>query len=122
MNGIPVIIPAYEPDFRLVELLKDIKNKSTLIDLVIIVDDGSGEDYTQVFKDAKAIIPDNCIILSHEENLGKGAALKTAFKYVVDNIPDDICGVVTADSDGQHTVECIQSVIKKLIENPSSLV
>lgn len=41
--------------------------------------------------------------------MGKGSALKTAFRYVLENY-NDVIGVITADSDGQHTPECINMV------------
>ena len=64
---------------------------------------------------------DNGIILHHEVNKGKGRALKTAFKYVLDNIPEAI-GVVTADSDGQHNKKAISDVSDTLSLNKDSLV
>jgi glycosyltransferase involved in cell wall biosynthesis len=42
-------------------------------------------------------------VLTHEVNRGKGAALKTAFKWYMEN--RDGLGVVTADGDGQHKPE-----------------
>ena len=42
MKQIPLVIPSYEPDTRLIELIKTLKNYK---DDIIIVDDGSGEKY-----------------------------------------------------------------------------
>ena len=81
---IPVIIPAYEPDARMTELVKDLASKG---ECVVIVDDGSGKDYEGLFDEAMSVLGDSGILLRHEVNRGKGAALKTAFKYVIDNIP-----------------------------------
>lgn len=115
----PVIIPAYEPDERLISLLDDLVKADQKN--IIVVDDGSGEKYSSLFARAKEAIAPYGIVLSYNENKGKGGALKTAFSYVIKNMPDAI-GVVTADSDGQHTVECIEHVEKKLLENPGSMV
>ena len=115
-NIIPVIIPAYEPDERLIDLLKDLrKNK---ISPVIIVNDGSNQFYDTIFSEARKI---SDVMLTHKENEGKGKALKTAFSYVLENYPDSI-GVVTADSDGQHSVNCIKKIINQLRETQKSLV
>lgn len=116
---IPVIIPAYEPDERLIELL------NTLVDSerrIIIVDDGSSSKCSEIFAKAKAMIePHGGILLVHEVNKGKGKALKTAFDYIIKNIPDAI-GAITADSDGQHTTECIGSVAKEFESYPNCLI
>lgn len=120
INEIPIIIPAYEPDERLVELARDIKKSE--FENVIIVNDGSGEAYCHLYEEAQEIIGrDRCTVLIHEINRGKGRAIKTAFQYVLDNIPHTI-GVITADSDGQHSVDCIRKVMEALAANPESLV
>ena len=41
-----IVIPAYEPDIRLINLIKKIDNK---VDIVV-VDDGSGSEYKDIFK------------------------------------------------------------------------
>lgn len=115
----PIIIPAYEPDERLLSLLNDLVKADQRN--IIIVDDGSGEKYSDLFAKAKEIIGSHGIVISYVTNKGKGGALKTAFNYVLKNMPN-VIGVVTADSDGQHTVECISNVEKKLLEHPNSLV
>ena len=54
-------------------------------------------------------------------NLGKGAALKTAFNHVLCTMPD-LAGVVTADADGQHHPDDIERVAAALLEHPDALV
>ncbi len=115
----PIIIPAYEPDERLISLLEDLVKADQK--KIIVVDDGSGEKYSGLFARAKELIAPKGTVISYSENKGKGGALKTAFSYVLENMPG-VTGVVTADSDGQHTVDCIRSVEQKLLENPCSLV
>lgn len=61
------------------------------------------------------------VILTHETNKGKGRALKTAFQYVLEHVPNAV-GVVTADSDGQHTVACIQKIKQSLAETPKDFI
>ena len=118
-RSIAVIIPAYEPDERLLELAQNIIGSQ--LSTIIVVNDGSGKEYNQIFSEAKRILGDRCIYLEHENNRGKGAALKTAFSYVINEYPDAI-GVVTADSDGQHTVGCIEKVANKLADNTDALI
>lgn len=115
MRIIPIIIPAYEPDHRLISLLESMAESE--IAPVVLVNDGSGEEYNAIFEKAKEIIEkQGGVVITHEVNMGKGRALKTAFRYVLDNMPDAI-GVVTADSDGQHTPKSIESVRNRLTDN-----
>lgn len=121
MSCIPIIIPAYEPDERFVTLLSDLTSRG--MGPLVLVDDGSGEEYRELFAKATQLIDtagDN-VLLVHEVNRGKGAALKTAFSYVLDHWPDAI-GVVTADSDGQHTPDCIERVRESLEQNKDALI
>ncbi len=116
---IPIIIPAYEPDERFIGLLSNLVKRENVF--IIVVDDGSGSDYENIFSRVKEMIVDKGILLTHNVNKGKGRALKTAFQYVLYNM-SDVIGAVTADSDGQHTVECIESVSRKLEEKPEALI
>lgn len=115
---IPIIIPSYEPDERLTKLLSTLVTEDVY---VVVVDDGSGENYKEIFDRVRESLGSKGIVLRHDVNKGKGRALKTAFQYVLDSIPDAI-GAVTADSDGQHTKECIEAVSESLEEHPDSLI
>ena len=53
---IPVIIPSYEPDEKLITLLCALQE--TGIRHVVVVDDGSGEQYESLFARAEAM--ENC--------------------------------------------------------------
>ena len=114
--NIPVIIPAYEPDEKLLVLLRQLKEAG--ISHIVVVDDGSGSDYQELFLQAEAA---GCEVLHHAVNLGKGRALKTAFNACLLRFPG-LCGCVTADSDGQHTPQDILACMKTLWENPGALV
>lgn len=117
---IPIIIPTYQPDEHLLDLLKNLN--ACNIGPVIIVNDGSEKEYDNILRTAKSIVEENNgKLLEHEANKGKGRALKTAFQYVIDGLPQAI-GVVTADSDGQHTVNNIISVLNSLLENQDDLI
>lgn len=119
-NLIPIIIPSYEPDDRLIDLLETIKKAK--IGPVVLVNDGSSSKYDSYFDKAKKLIEENDgVVLKHEVNKGKGRALKTAFSYVLDKY-DDFVGVVTIDSDGQHSVPCTKKVMETLKENRNSLI
>ncbi len=105
-----VLIPAYNPDEKLLDLLPRLRERFSRI---VLVDDGStaGRD---VFPRAERYVEK---ILVHEKNRGKGAALKTGFAYL-----GDATDVITADSDGQHTPEDIAKVADGLKSHRGGLV
>ena len=114
---IPLIIPSLEPDEKLPRLLEQLHAAG--IQNIVLVDDGSGPAYAHFFEEAQQRW--GCPVLRHAVNLGKGRALKTAFNYCLNTWPD-APGCVTADSDGQHTPECILKVMKALTERPDALI
>ena len=57
----------------------------------------------------------------HAVNQGKGRALKTAFNYCLGEFPG-MPGVITADSDGQHSPACILSCVDAMLMHPDALV
>lgn len=119
-NLVPIVIPAYEPDDRLLTLLDALTRHGQ--GPILLVDDGSGGAYAEIFAKAAAYVQQSGgTVLVHEINRGKGRALKTAFDYVLKTYPDAI-GVVTADSDGQHSPACIGAVADALRQHMDSLV
>ena len=114
---IPIIIPSLEPDENLPKLVKELKQAE--LSPIVIVDDGSGKEYRGIFDELEQ--EHGCILLRNAVNLGKGRALKNAFNFCINNF-ENMIGCITADSDGQHTVECIKKCKEALIENQNSLV
>ena len=109
-----IIIPAYQPNQTLIGLigsLFEIIYKSTTINTkVIVVNDGSTNSLSvEVFARILVKFPD-VILLQHEKNLGKGAALKTGFLYIQENCVGSTW-VVTADADGQHLSDDIWKIV-----------
>ena len=98
-----VIIPAYNPD----EQLKKIVNRVwELGNQIIVVDDGSNGSRAELFHS----LSERAIVIHHEKNRGKGAAIKTAMQYIKDNLWD--CNVVgVMDADGQHLPEDMEKLV-----------
>lgn len=111
-----VVIPSYEPDNKLCVYVRDLKNNG--INNIIVVNDGSSKNYSAYFDEAKNI---GAIVLHYTKNMGKGYALKTAFRYIQDSM-SNISAVVTADSDGQHTVKDVLKVLDGLDKHNNSLI
>ena len=95
-----VVIPCLNPDDRLVDYAKALSDHGFA--RIIVVNDGSAESYDSYFARVEAIA--NCVVLRHVENRGKGCALKTAMKYYLESCTG-LDGIITADADGQHTLE-----------------
>lgn len=98
------VIPAYEPPESFAEYAAQVLRTT---DALVVVNDGSGKEYDAVFEKIKML--DGASVLSYDKNMGKGYALKHAFSYCLTRFAaEDI--IVTADSDGQHTVSDVAAV------------
>jgi len=114
MGMTALVIPAYKPSEELALLAEHFADCEDF--QLVVVDDGSGEAYRAVF-DA---LPACAVVLRHEVNRGKGAALKTAMRYVLEHLPE--CEILlTADADGQHAFEDIRRVNREALEHPDAL-
>jgi glycosyltransferase involved in cell wall biosynthesis len=111
-----IAIPAYNPDIHLLRLVNDMR---TMFDpVLVVVNDGSASASDEIFDKLRR--SERCTVLDHEENMGKGAAIKTAASYILKKHPDS--GFVMTDADYQHMPADIQSVSNSLEENPQSLI
>lgn len=111
-----ILIPAYEPDEKLVGIVQDITHRTNA--QVLVIDDGSGTAYAPYFEAVRAL---GATVLTHAVNRGKGAALKTGFAYIRE-MAEQGTVIVTADSDGQHLVEDIARVATRVQAEPDRLV
>ena len=113
-NNRIALIPAYEPDERLTWLADQMRRRGFL---VLIVDDGSGAEYQPVFHAAKC----HASLCVHEQNRGKGAAIKTGLAWVADHAKAPYT-VVTMDADGQHLPEDAEQVCARAEADPDALI
>lgn len=110
INPPAILIPAYNPDEKLLSLITRLSGSFKRI---VIVDDGSSEG-RDVLARAEAMVEK---VLVHGRNRGKGAAIKTGLDYL-----DGSCDVITADADGQHTPADIAKVAEALQTHREGLV
>jgi len=103
-----LLIPAYEPDEKLNQLIESLKLQSNET-ILVLVDDGSGAESEEIFTYAQR---QGAVLIQHPFNMGKGAALKTGFSFIAENFPGH--DVVTADCDGQHAAEDIYAVARQV--------
>lgn len=107
-----VLIPAYQPDGRLADLVTRLGSHR-----VLVVDDGSGPAYTEVFDQARRA---GAEVLTLDHNRGKGFALKTGFAHIAARHPGQ--DVVCADSDGQHRPQDIEAVAARVGASDAAMV
>lgn len=108
------LIPAYQPDKELIQVISGLAERNFM---VITVDDGSGQEYESIFRLASV----KSVVLTHEINQGKGEALKTGMRYIMNQIKEPYL-IVTADADGQHQIQDILNVCAEAEQHPESLV
>ena len=101
-NSLAVVLPSLDPDAKFSGVVSGLVESG--FRNIVIVDDGSDTEHQQWFAMAEEY--PQCTVLHHGVNKGKGRALKTAFSYVLENIPDAE-GVITIDGDGQHLLKDI---------------
>jgi glycosyltransferase involved in cell wall biosynthesis len=99
------IIPCYNEATTIGSVVLKAKRH---VDNVLVIDDGSIDDTAYVARAAGATV------ISHRTNYGKSRAIKTGFKYALNQGFDY---VVTIDGDGQHNPDEIPSVLGHLMNN-----
>ena len=107
--NVTVIIPSLNPDEKLLKTVSELEKSG--FDDIIIVNDGSDSEHLAFFPDTEE--HPCCTVIDHRKNRGKGAALKTAFRYFL-NFRENKDGVITIDSDGQHLTEDIIKCVEEM--------
>lgn len=98
--SVAAVVPSLDPDRRLSSTVNGLL-AAGFAD-VILVNDGSRPDTLPYFQELAQ--QPGVTLLNHPVNRGKGAALKTAFAWLLEHRPG-CAGVVTVDGDGQHHPE-----------------
>jgi len=87
------VIPAYQDEKHIGDIVRRVRQR---LDHVLVVDDGSSDQTAQRAREAGAEV------IVHDQNRGKGDAIKTGLGYWLDR---EITWVNLLDSDGQHLPE-----------------
>lgn len=103
-------IPAFNEERTIAKVIVRAKPYA---DKVIVVDDGSRDDTALIATSLGAVV------LRHEKNLGKGAAIRDCFDWAKKNGVDVL---VTIDADGQHNPSMIPVLVNALISNDAGVV
>jgi glycosyltransferase involved in cell wall biosynthesis len=111
-----VVLPAYNEATRIQPVLEDIASKGYNM---VIVNDGSSDNTLEVIKQSKKKFPDQIHIFNLLINRGVGVATQTGFEAVLKYNPKYI---VSMDSDGQHSADDLDNVIKPLVTGEAKAV
>lgn len=114
-NKILLIIPAYNEEdnvLRVYNTIMDYNKKAKRKLDVVFINDGS-KDNTE-----KILLENNINHIKLIQNLGIGGAVQTGYKYALENNYDI---AVQFDGDGQHDVDCIEDLIKPILNEEANL-
>jgi len=104
------IMPAFNEEKAIKEVILKLKN---YVDQVIVVDDGSEDNTSQV------AIESGATVYRHAINRGLGGALGTGIKAALLNGADVM---ITVDADGQHDPEEIHKMANPIINGGADVV
>lgn len=116
-NNCVILIPALDPPEIFLSYVDELIHAG--FEDILVVDDGSRQK--DLFEKMRPL--PQVTILTHPENYGKGRALRTGLAYYKEHYSyDEYCGVITADSDGQHLVEDVLKISESLARRNDKMI
>ena len=107
---ITIGIPAYNEEKNISEIIKKLQK---ITNKIIVCDDGSSDSTAKIAKEMGALV------IQHETNLGYGAAIRSIFLKAREEKSEFL---ITLDSDGQHRIEDISTVLDPLKTGKADIV
>jgi len=107
---ITIGIPAYNEENNISKIIKKLQK---ITNKIIVCDDGSSDSTAKIAKEMGALV------IQHEKNLGYGSAIRSIFLKAREVNSESL---ITLDSDGQHRIEDIQTILKPLQNKEADLV
>lgn len=107
-----VIIPAYNEEENIVDIVTEIRTATTDFDYLVI-NDHSKDDTLKLCRENEIVVIDLPI------NLGIGGAVQTGYKYAFINGYDY---AVQLDGDGQHDPAYLDAMYKKIVDGNADMV
>ena len=107
---ITVGIPAFNEEKNIASIIQKL---SQVADTVIVCDDGSTDNTAKIAEKMGAIV------ITHQQNLGYGEAIRSLFLKARELDSDML---VTLDSDGQHRISDVLPVVDPILKNQADLV
>lgn len=115
-NATYVVLPAYNEATRIQPVIESIAEKGYNM---VVVNDGSSDNTLDVILESKRKFPDKIHVYSLIINRGVGVATQTGFDAVLKYDPKY---VVSMDSDGQHSADDLDNVIRPLVTGEAQAV
>jgi polyprenyl-phospho-N-acetylgalactosaminyl synthase len=112
MKNIFVIIPAYNEEKKISQVIKSVKEKLPEVSICVVDDNSTDNTFNKA-------LSQNIFALKHIVNRGQGAALQTGNDFALSKGAEVI---VHFDGDGQHRVEDIERLIRPIIEKDFQVV
>ena len=107
---ITVGIPAFNEEKNIASIIQKL---SKVADIVIVCNDGSTDNTAKIAEKMGAIV------ITHQQNLGYGAAIRSLFLKARELDSDML---VTLDSDGQHRISDVLPIVDPILKNQADLV
>ena len=107
---ITVGVPAFNEEKNIASIIQKL---SQVADTVIVCDDGSTDNTAKIAEKMGAIV------ITHQQNLGYGAAIRSLFLKARELDSDML---VTLDSDGQHRISDVLPIVDPILKNQADLV
>ena len=110
---ISIIIPCYNEKNTILKILKKVKNQK-INKQIIVIDDSSTDGTTNILK--KNFKKKGFKLISHKKNLGKGAAIKSAKKFIKGDI------VIIQDADLEYDPKDYRKLVLPIIKKKTKVV
>jgi glycosyltransferase involved in cell wall biosynthesis len=107
---ITIGIPAYNEEKNISAIIKKLQK---ITDKIIVCDDGSSDLTGKIAREM------GVLVVQHEKNLGYGAAIRSIFLKAREQKSESL---ITLDSDGQHRIEDIQTILEPIKNGRADLV
>lgn len=100
-----IALPVFNEERHVVEVLTEVRKYA---EEILVIDDGSSDRTPEILGKLTGIK-----VISHPENRGYGAALKSAFDFAVSH-QDEYDVLVTIDCDGQHEPALLPDLVQQM--------
>lgn len=109
---ISIIVPVYNEEKTIDEVLSRIISLENKLSIeIIVVDDGSKDNTSKIVKKYNKII-----FIQHENNYGKGAAIKSGINKSTGHI------IIIQDADLEYSPEDIPRLVKPILDGSADVV
>lgn len=109
-----ILIPAYNAEGTISELISQLESLNHPSSTIIVVDDGSDDKTAQICE------KHNVRLIRNIDNRGKGYVLKVGFRAFLEDSTEDY--LLCLDADLQHPVSSIPDFLKMVETNQSNFV